>query len=244
MIRALLIDDEEDAIKSLSIMINEFCADIDIVGTAGSALVAIKMINKLKPDLVFLDVEMPNGSGFEVLEGADFRDFQVVFTTAYEHYAIKAIKANAIDYLLKPIDIDELITATERLKAEIRERISIKKRNWEGVIQAEKCRRIPVSVKNTYVFLELEEIHFIKSDGSYSILHTPNKSYTTAKNLKYYEKLLSDCGFLRVSNSHLVNLDKIVKYIREDGGVLELQNNVRVLLSKSRKEELKRLLKI
>lgn len=242
--KAVIIDDEIDAVKSLTIIITEYCEGITVVGTANSALEGLKLIKKTSPDLVFLDVEMPNGTGFDLLEGLTDRNFHLVFTTAYEHYAIRAIKANATDYLMKPIDIDELIQAIENVKTHFHKDVSGKNDNLLQILKEEKLTKIPISLKNEYLLLDLEDIQFIKSDGSYSIIHTFSEQYTTAKNLKYYEELLSERGFIRVSNSHVINLEKVERFLREDGGVVKLLNQAKIAVSRNRKEGLKQRLGI
>jgi two-component system LytT family response regulator len=242
--KAVIIDDEKDAIKSLSIIINEYCEGVELIGTANSALSGIKLINELSPDLVLLDVEMPGGTGFDLLEGTANRDFLVIFTTAYEHYSIRAIRANANDYLMKPIDIDELVAAIENAKSQLNFNQSLKNKNLLATVKSEKLTKIPISMKNEYLLLDLEDIQFIKSDGSYSVIYTFDQNYTTAKNLKYYEGLLSQSGFLRISNSHVINVEKVVKYLREDGGMVELRNKVKIAVSKNRRQELKALIGI
>lgn len=241
--KVLIIDDEEHAIKALSIILNEYCEEIDLVGTASSALEGIKLINQTSPDLVFLDVEMPHGSGFDLLKGLDNRNFQTVFTTAYSNYAIEAFRINATNYLLKPIDIDELIRVVENIKSSLT--LNKLKQNQDDLhFQKKELTKIPVSLKNEYLFIDLEDIQFIKSNGAYSEINVFDKKYTTAKNLKYYEGLLSSLNFLRVSNSYLINLDKVTKYKREDGGIVVLRNNSMIPVSRNRKRELKRLLGI
>lgn len=241
--KAVIIDDELDAIKSLSIMAKEYCS-IEVAGTAQTALEGIKLINNLSPDIVFLDVEMPNGSGFDLLESIPNRNFHLVFTTAYEHHAIQAIKSNAVDYLMKPVDIDELIQAYENIREKESNDPSEDVNNSGQRAQKEQLTKIPIAIKNEYLMMDLEDIQFIKSDGSYSIIHTFDENYTTAKNLKHYENLLSHEGFLRVSNSHIINLEKINKYIREDGGMVELQNKTKIAIARNRKTELKQKLGI
>ncbi len=237
--KIVIIDDELDAVEALTIMLTDFIGNVEIVGTANTAIEGIKLINNFEPDLVFLDIEMPHGNGFDVLEGVSKKNFKLVFTTAYAHYAIKAIKQNAVDYLMKPIDIDELKQAVEKVEEELKDSYTTKNEQLLNMVQIERINKIPISLKNEYLLLDLEDIQFIKSDGSYSIIHTFDQHYTTAKNLKYYEGLLSTNGFIRVSNSHMINIEKVVKFIREDGGIVELRNKMKIPVSRSRKEELK-----
>ena len=234
--KAIIIDDELDAIKSLTLMAEEYC-NIEVIGTAQTALEGIKLIQKSNPDLVFLDIEMPNGTGFDLLEGIPDRKFEVVITTAYENYAINAIRANALDYLLKPIDIDELISACKRAKLKLSP-------TQNYVSKTQSLTKIPISIRNEYLLMDIEDIYFIKSDGSYSIIHTFDTNYTTAKNLKYYEGMLQNNDFLRISNSYLINLDKVDKYLREDGGIVLMRNKIKIQIARSRKEQLKRELGI
>ncbi len=242
--KIVIIDDEIDAIQALSIMLTDFVEDVEIVGTACSAFEAIKLINTTTPDIVFLYVEMPYANGFDVLEAVNDRNFQLVFTTAYAHYAIQAIRANAFDYLMKPIDIDDLIRVVKSAKSQTALNQSSRNSRLLTELKDGQFTRIPVSVKGDYLFLELEDIQYIKSDGSYSIIHTFDKKYTTAKNLKHHEELLSENNFLRVSNSHLINVEKVVKYLREDGGMVELQNKSKIHVSRNRKKELKQSLRL
>jgi len=232
----VIIDDEADAIRILSIMLSQFCDDVQISGTASSALEGIKLIQHAAPDLVFLDVEMPNGTGFDVLEAIAERNFQVIFTTAHRDYAIKAIKAKAIDYLMKPIDTDELVEAVEQAK---QRHVSGSNAGSQATAATNAVSKIPISVRNEYLLIDPGDIYFIQSDGSYSIIHTGSAKYTTAKNLKHYEQLLAPRGFLRVSNSHVINLDKVEKYLREDGGMVLLFNQVKIGVTRSRKQSLK-----
>ncbi len=236
--KVVIIDDESDAVEALKIMLTDFIKNVEILGVAYSALEGIKLINQTDPDIVFLDVEMPYGNGFDLLEGISKTNFELIFTTAYSHYGVNAIKKNAFDYLLKPVDIDELENSVNRVREKREKKIkSVYKKKTD-------MTKIPVSIKNEYLLLDLEDIHHIKSDGSYSVIHTFDKHYVTAKNLKYYEQLLSGNDFLRVSNSCVVNLDKVVKYIREDGGIVELRNKARIPVSKAKKSALKDFLRI
>lgn len=240
----ILIDDEPDAIESLSIMLKEFAEGINIVGTASSAIEGIKLINTKKPDLVFLDIEMPHASGFDVLEGVVKRNFQVIFTTAYDHYAIKAIKANAIDYLMKPIDIDELNKAILKAKDQINQSASLTNTNLLNTLKEKEIRRIPICVNGNYVLIEIEDIQYIKSQGAYSEVNTFDKVYLVSKNLGHYESLLPSNAFYRISNSCIVNVNKIRVLSKEDGGKVVLQNNAQIAISRARKTALKKILNI
>lgn len=242
--KTVIIDDEPDAITSLSIILTEYCDNIEIVGTANSAIHGVQLINEHEPQLVLLDIEMPGGNGFDLLESVSDKNFHVVFTTAYEHYAIKAIRANAIDYLMKPINIDELISATNNVRERLSLDASKRNKNLLQTLKNEQITKIPVAIKNEYLMLDLEDIYLIQSAGSYSVIRSFDQEYVTSKNLKYYESLLSDYHFFRVSNSRLVNLEKITRYMRTDGGTIELRNRDQVAVAKNKRTELKRILGI
>lgn len=242
--RVVIIDGEFEVIESLKTILANFVGNIEVVGCTNSPADGIRLIEKTKPDVVFLDIEMPNGSGFDVLEGVSNRNFDLVFISAYAHYAIRAIKANAIDYLLKPINKGELMRAINNVKKRFDSYYTMRNQSSYAIIEKEILTKIPISLKNEYLLLDLEDIQYIESDGAYSIIHTFDEHYKTAKNLKYYETLLMDNDFLRVSNSSVVNIEKVVKYLREDGGAVELRNKIRIPVSRNRKGELKTLLRI
>ena len=158
--KAIIVDDEQNARKTLELMINEYCENVEIVGSASSALEGIKLVNTLQPDLVFLDIEMPHGSGFDLLDGIDNKSVDVIFTTAYNHYAIKAIKFNAFDYLMKPINIDELVEAVDKLKNRNRESNNVRNEGLVEGIKNNKFDKISVFVDGTYHFVNfLSLIH-------------------------------------------------------------------------------------
>lgn len=242
--KVVIVDDERDAVEALSIMLNDFVEEVEIIGTSNSVLNATKLINETKPDIVFLDVEMPYANGFDLLDIVSYKDFQLVLTTAYNHYAIKAIKVNAVDYLMKPIDIDELVIAVEKTR-ELKEKQLVPLNanfNLKKEVVA-PISKIPIAIKGDYIFLDLEDIQYIQSEGSYSIIWTFDKRYMTAKNLKYHELLLAGSNFLRLGNSYLVNIEKVIKYLKEDGGMVQLQNKSKIPVARNRKKDLKRRLK-
>ncbi len=248
MIRILIIDDEIDAIEALRMMLEEFCENVEIIGTSQSPLEGIKMINQLKPDLLLLDIEMPGGNGFDVLEATSLLNYKVIFTTAYNHYAIRAIKYGALDYLMKPIDIDELQSAVDLAKEQLDGMIDhqiARNEFLEHVKQPDVLNeRIAICVKEGYAFIDHAEIIYLQSEGSYTRFFTLNQEYIVSKNLKTYEELLPSDGFLRVSNSHLVNIQNIRNYLREDGGILMMTNGNKITISRARKNLLKEKLGI
>jgi len=237
MIRAVIVDDEENARVNLQLLIERYCKDIDIIGTADSALTGIKLIQKEKPNLVFLDVQMPHGSGFDLLEGLENRNFQLVFTTAQLNHAIKAIHFSALDYLIKPLDHNELIDAVKRVK----EKLSFDhEKNNNNLLQHLKAPSIdkvafPTSTGYKYVFID--DIIYLKGDGSYINIFTKNgETFLVSKNLKIYEDLLSKHAFYRSHISYLVNLKCVESFDRVDGTVITLTNGAKTPLSPGKKD--------
>jgi two-component system, LytTR family, response regulator len=236
--KALIIDDETHCIKTLRWALKEYCPDVEIIGMATDGDEGIEAIKMHKPDLVFLDVEMPLMNGIEMLSHFDSYDFDVIFTTAYDQYAVKAIKLNALDYLLKPIDKDELVRAIEKYR---NKEMMVSKPQVENLSQAHKVKhinKIALSLSSELQFIHLEDLTRIEADGNYSsfILKDGTK-YLSSKKLGDAEELLSEVKFFfRVHKSHIVNLKHIEKYIREDGDII-MKDGTCISLARSKKEE-------
>lgn len=208
MIRAIIIDDEPKSIQSLEWDLNFYSDNIHVVGTFSNAIEAIRKIEGLQPDVVFLDIEMPEIDGFQFLEYFKDRDFEVVFVTAYAQHAIQAIKERALDYLLKPIEKDELTDAIQRISE------NKKKRNSGEVFKNEKIvfqgTRLKINSDDKMVFLNPTDIVYCESDGSYSRIITENDGVVyVSKKLKYLEEMLPSEQFCRIHNSYLINLQKV-----------------------------------
>lgn len=240
MIKIIVIDDEQKAVQSLCTILNEYCEDIEICGTANSALEGLILINQKRPDLLFLDIEMPNGSGFDLLDMISARTFKVVFTTAFNHYAIKAIKYSAIDYLLKPIDIDEVIAVVYKVqtKAENPEHFQNQYENFLSNLKEPERKRVLLPTNEGIVFFYISDIIRIEADGSYSkIFLIKNKILHISKNIKEIETLICDDRFFRPHNSFLINTDFIAKFLNKDGGCIEMTDQAEIPLSRRKKIE-------
>jgi len=239
MIKTVIVDDEPDAVAFIESLIKEYCPDLEIVGTANSVPEAEKLINKNTPDLVFLDVEMPHGNGFELLRRTRNLSYKVIFITAFNHYAIKAIKFSAVDYILKPINIEEFITSVRKVKESI---VSKKDTtlNFDSLIENLKSAlpdKLAIPTNDGMEYLNTEDIIRIQADRSYSWFYMKSgKKYLVSKNLKGYQELLSDRYFFRTHNSHLINLEHVQKYIRHGGGSIEMTDGSRVALSRTKKD--------
>lgn len=239
MIKAVIIDDEQKAIKSIELIVKEYCPNVSIMGNASSANEGIQLIAETKPDLVFLDVEMPQGNGFEMLNRIPERNFDVIFITAYNHYAMKAIKFSAVDYILKPIDIYEFISAVNKIE-EKREK-GHSTTDFEVLlnnIKADKPTRLAVPITEGIEFVDPQNIIYINADRSYSEIFLSNaKKMVVSKSLMDFQELLSDHSFFRIHKSHLINLEHVKKFIRTDGGYVEMSNGERVMISRRKKDE-------
>lgn len=246
MIKALVIDDEESAINVIKILIQKYVPEITGIESALGPEEGIRKIEEIKPDLLFLDIQMPGLTGFELLERfSPHHDFEVIFITAYNQFAIKAIKFSAIDYLLKPIVIDELKSAVERFIAKKSNRTESKSRigNFLKNINSEKEKDFKLALpthKGTF-FLNLDQIIRCQADVNYTQFHLTNKEHLlSAKTLKEYDELLSEHNFLRVHKSHLVNR-KYIKSILNDN-VLLMDDSSQVEMSRRKTPEIKSLL--
>lgn len=239
MLRTIIVDDESDAVKFIESIIAEYCPNIEIVGTANSAREGVKLINEKEPDLVFLDVEMPHGSGFDLLSNFPQKNFDVIFITAFNHYAIKAIKFSAVDYILKPININEFVEAVKKVEAA---RQKNKTSNFSLDALLENLRssmpsKLAIPTSDGMEYLNTNEIIRVEADRSYSWFYlTENRKYLVSRNLKEYQELLSDRNFFRTHNSHLINLEFVKKYVRQEGGYVLMTNGSNVPISRSKKE--------
>jgi two-component system LytT family response regulator len=243
MIKVVIIDDEQDAINSIELIINEYCFNAEVIGTASSATEGRSVILKQKPDLVFLDIEMPRGNGFDLLEMLPERNFEIIFITAYNNFAIKAFKYSAIDYILKPIDIDEFIEAVDKAEKRINllKNIPSKSPDKYGVllenIKTSKPTKIMVSTSEGQIYIDITKIIRIEAEGSYSSIFIKDaKKILVSKNLKEFENMLIDNNFYRPHNSHLINLEHVKKYVLKDGGYIEMTDETIVPISRRRKE--------
>ena len=254
MLSALIVDDEEYGRKALNTLLAEYCPEVSVVACVGSADEARAAVVQYAPDVVFLDIEMPDKDGFQFLESVhpDLRTFAVVFVTAYDHYAIKAIKARAVDYLVKPIDIDELRQAVHNLKSH--EGRANKEtmpeqyfRQIESIIQQLKPRqdvptRLHLPVKDGIDFVDLHDIVCCEAASNYSIFSLANGDrLMVSKPTKEFEQVLLAADFIRVHHSYIVNLQYVTRYLRdearESGGYLVLKTGEKVKVSRRKKEE-------
>ncbi|NNJ55311.1 MAG: response regulator transcription factor [Bacteroidia bacterium] len=226
MLRAVIIDDERKSRENLELLLQSFVENVEIVGTATGVLTGIKTINTEDPDLVFLDIHLANGDGFQILEGIKNKQQNIIFVTGHEEHAVKAFRSDAIDYLLKPVCIDHLQNAVER----VRTKTAIPEtKNKQG--------QISLSTSKGLQFLKTENIVYCKGDGAYTYFFLKSgERITTSKNLKEYENRLKDFNFFRSHKSYLINLSEIKTYIRGEGSYAVMTNGDSVGVSKRRKD--------
>lgn len=243
---AIIIDDEQRARISLRYLLNEYCPDIEILEECENLSSGVKAIIKYKPNLVFLDIEMPGHSGLELLDFFDEDDikFQIIFTTAYNEFAIKAFKLSAVDYLLKPIDEVLLQEAVKRAT-----KINQKKQNYEVLkdnILSKSLNKIAIPSGSSLLFIETKNILYIKGDGSYTVVVLKNGTkHTVSRNLKNFEETIDDQPeLLRIHKSYIVNANEIVSYTKSEGGSIELTNKEHLPIATDKVDKIIDLIKI
>ncbi len=242
MIRALIIDDEPKSVKILSAMLQEYCPGVTLAGVAHKADDAVALIRQLQPNLVFLDIEMPSGNGFDILDRVRPVTFEVIFVTAFNEYTLKAFRYNALDYLLKPINIEELQAAVDRAAGNIK--LKSFNAQLDYFLQSLKktappVQKIALAEKNGIILIPITDIIRCEASRGYTTFIIKNKEKVlSSKNIKEYEELLPEDTFFRLHNSHLVNLNYIRVYHRGRGGQVEMEDGTLVEVAVRRKDEL------
>jgi len=240
MINAIIIDDEYDGREALKLSLKRYCPEINILHLCENADEGIRIIQSSKPDLIFLDVQMPHKSGFNLLEELGEFDFEVIFVTAHDKYAIKAIKFSALDYLLKPVDVDDLQKAIQKAKVRLNQKGS--HHNYTSLLKnvgfkQKQLDKIAIPTMEGILFESLQDIIYCQADGNYTTLvMLQGDKIVVSKSLGDFENMLSVSGFFRVHHTYLINLKHIKKYIKGEGGYVILEGNHHVDVSKRKKE--------
>lgn len=237
-IRAILVDDEESARDVLQNLLLRFCPNVELVGKCESVPEAADLIKKLEPDLVFLDIEMPNYAGYEIVKFFDEINFEMIFVTAYDNYAIRAFEVSAIDYLLKPIDIERLKKSVDRVQKVVTKNSQTEKLSLlKSTIESNTVKKIAVTEKGQQFILALENVIAIEAQESYCTIHTAEKKYMVSKNLKHFETILDNNGdFIRTHKSWIINRKQMLHYSKSNF-TIALTNNIMAKLSKYKKAE-------
>ncbi|CAN5352388.1 LytTR family DNA-binding domain-containing protein [soil metagenome] len=245
IIKCIIVDDEVRARNGLKKLIENYCVRIEVLGMADSVANARVLIAETKPDLVFLDIDMPGGDGFDLLEQIDDMTFEVIFATAYDQFALKAIKFSALDYLLKPIDLEELISAVEKMHQKLGQKPNNEKySSLKANIAQKTLERMALPSSDGLTFVSIKDVVRLQSDGSYTVFHIAgSKCILVAKTLGEYEEILAENGFFRTHHSHIININRIQKYVRGRGGYVVMDDGSSVDVSARRKDEFLALMK-
>ena len=240
MIKTVIVEDELKSRDMLAAMIIKITPELDIVGLAGNVSEAEKLIRELKPELVFLDISMPDGSGFDLLEKVSGQKFELIFATASDQHAIRAIKFSACDYLLKPIDMDELKLAVEKV---VQKKQSVPNmENLQFLIQHlrradDNFQKITLPTGNAYEIVNVKDIVRCEADGSYTTFYLSDKrKLMISAGLKHYEELLPENDFIRVHHHHLINMQHVLRFLKEDGGYAVMSDGSKIEISRRKKE--------
>ena len=241
MIRCVLIDDESNSLEMMEWLLKTYCPQVKIEAMCNAAAKGIEAINKYKPDLVFLDIEMPHMNGFDMLEQFDKLSFDVVFCTAYDQFAIRAFKYSALNYLLKPIDPEDLKETIRRIEERkstpSKEQIELLFQNIKQHVKP-TAQRIALTTGDGMIFVPTQDILYCQAESNYtSVVLAGGKKIVVSKVLKDIDEALSGPDFFRVHNSYLINLNQISKFVRGDGGYVIMQDGATVSISRSRRQE-------
>lgn len=246
MIKALIVDDEINARRILESLLAEHFPTLHLLPSAPNVPEALKLIHQHQPDLVFLDIEMPGYTGFQLLELVGQQSFQVIFTTAYAEYALQAFEVSAVDYVLKPIRIEKLKSAVEKALRQLQHPIDMKpifetlQRNLDSAV----LERLAVPVSDGLQFVDVQDIMLLEAEGAYTRLHTTTAApLLISKMIKDFESALEHHpDFFRCHRSYLVNMRHVTKYSRTDGGSITLRNNMEVLVARDRKDAMMQII--
>ncbi len=241
MIKTIIVEDEKRNIQVLKKMLAEFCPEVELIDVYETVKDAVKGIPTQLPELIFMDVILSDGSAFDILKQLPERNFEVVFITAYNEYAIDAIKFSALDYLLKPLNIDELQLAVDKaMKKAVK---NLDNNHFDALMQninssSGKLQRLAMPGLQGYLFIDLGDIIRFEADGNYASVHLVSKEKVfVSKSLKEFEDILNNHGFFRVHNSHLINLAHIKQYFKGNGGYVLMDDDSSVDVAARRKEE-------
>lgn len=239
MINAIIVDDELKSRESLKILLEEFCDNVVVKALCQDVAEAVQAIQQYKPDVVFLDIQLQRETGFDLLTQLGDFDFEVIFTTAYAEYAIKAFKFAAIDYLLKPIDIEELKRALTKVEKRMNASISLRLQQLMQNLKNTSSENYKLALPTTdgLVFVKMQDILYCEASSNYTeITVMDGKKYIVSRTLKEYEDMLGEHNFYRIHNSYLINLNAIKKYVRGEGGYVIMANDKSLDVSKRKKE--------
>jgi two-component system LytT family response regulator len=240
-IKTIIIDDEVKSRKTLNDFLSKYCPDVEVIAEGASVIEAVKVIELHKPELVFLDINMPEGNGFELFRKIKEPDFHTVFVTAYDQYALEAFRHQAVDYILKPINIAELIKTVNRIKTLQSHKTNTDQLNAFLHATTKKTitsDRIALPVADGLTYVQTDDVIHCEAQGNYTCFHFTNRSkLLVSRTLGFYEDLLKSRGFIRIHHQHLINLMHVEKYQRGRGGTVIMADKTELMVSQRRKEE-------
>jgi two-component system, LytTR family, response regulator len=239
MLKAIIVDDESKSRESLKILIEDFCQDVEVKALCQNVADALQAIDVHDPDVVFLDIQLQRETGFDLLTRLKKFDFAVIFTTAYSEYAIRAFRFSAIDYLLKPIDIEELRAAIGKVQKQEPTHIEDTLNHLIKNLKSGSSDQYKLALPSTdgLVFVKVSDILYCEASSNYTEIHmADNRKYIVSRTLKEYEDILTEQNFFRIHNSYLINLNSIKKYVRGEGGYVVMNNDKALDVSKRKKE--------
>ncbi len=237
-LKAVIVDDELSGIEVLEYALKKHCPEIDVVHSFSSSTEAMNSIPDIMPDVLFVDVEMPQLNGFELVEKLAPLNIQVIFTTAYNEFALKAFRVSALDYLLKPVDVDELKAAVAKLKSLIKSDNHAMDALLEYIKSQKQINKISVSTDKGIHFIETSDVLYCLSTGPYTVFYLKvGQEVVCSKSIGEYEKMLSDKGFYRIHNSSLINVEHLKRFVRTDGGYVEMSDGKTLAVSRRKKDE-------
>lgn len=248
--KAILIDDEKSSLRSLAYELNMYCPEVEVVAQCQDPQEAIGKIKALNPDLIFLDIEMPEMNGFELLQNIPDIRFDVIFVTAYDQFAIRAFEFNAVDYVLKPVRKSKLVQAVQKVAD--KQRRGIEPAQLEALMQnirvqahADGMRKIALPTSDGYSMVHIDDIIYLQAESNYTWVYvSDDKKYLVSKTLKEFGEMLDFPQYFRPHKSYLVNLNYLDRYVRGQGGYLVLKNGVNVPVARAQKPELMRVLRV
>jgi two-component system, LytTR family, response regulator len=244
MIKAIIIDNEPGVRRVLSLMLQQHCPDVVVAAEAESVQDAYEAIIHYQPDLVFLDIRMEDGTGFDLLQRFQNVDFHIIFITAFEEYAIKAFKFSAVDYLLKPVELPELLSALERLRSIMSPVQDHRVRNLLLNLQTSRQdeKKLVLRTHEKFHFVKVSDIVFCKCDGNYTTFFLQNENHImVSRSLKEYDEMLADYGFFRPHKSYLINLAHVTGFEKSEGGFIIMKEDLRVPISYRKKDDFLRI---
>lgn len=243
-LKGIVIDDEKNGRDVIKSLVSTYCTNVAIVAEASNIIDAFELINEWQPEFILLDIQMPGGNGFELLKKFEKINFDIVFITSYDKYAVTAFKFSAVDYLLKPVEIDDLVQAIEKIK---QKRLSSDKEGFDkynsflnNVSNDDQLRNIALQKGDKVYYLKLSEIMYLEAESNYTrIVTTNNETFLQSKTLKYYEDLFNESPyFIRISRSHLINITHVKSYSKAEPCILSLSNDYKIEISRRKKTEL------